>query len=354
MNLAELVAQQHDALLERFVGEARKFPEAEGVDRVELIDSMSFFLDDVVAALAGETRIARGDSAAGSHGVERLRLGFRIDRVVREYALIGQLILEMAAAREVQPTPQEQVLLLRTVSDGAAIAASEYMRRRESDVAAREAAHAGFLAHELRNSLASARFAFDVLRRRVAGDVVSLVNIVDASLRQANQHLDDALAGARLRGGVVSSVPVFLGLMIDEIATEITPQASEKRLALEIDADRRLELTGDPRLIRSALTNLMQNAVKFSRPGGKVQVRARAHAGEMIVDVEDACGGIAADKIDRIFAPFEQAGSDGSGFGLGLVIARDSAEAQGGSLRVQNVPDRGCVFTLSLPRPRVT
>ena len=347
--MADLVAEQHDALVERFIERARAAPEADGLDRVELIDSMSFFLDDLVAALAADVPINARDSAASSHGVERLALGFRIDRVVREYALVARVILDSAAEHGVAPTPGELDLLFSSIGDGAAIAAREYVRRRDEDVSAREAAQAGFLAHEVRNSLASARFAFDLLRRRVPDDAAPLAQLVDGSLRQAMQRIDDALVGARLRGGVVSRVPVQVGLLLEEIERELRLQAREKQLTVETDTDRDIVMRGDPRLIRSALTNLLQNAVKFSRPGGTVTARVRHEAGLVTITVDDACGGIAADKLDRIFAPFVQGGGDGSGFGLGLAIAREAAQAHGGSLVVENVAERGCRFTLTLP-----
>lgn len=348
MTLAELVAERHDALIERFVQRVRSAPEAEGVDRIELADSMPFFLDDLIEALAADVGIPREQSAAASHGIERLSIGFRIDRVVREFAMLGQVVLDVAREAGVEPSAQELDVLVRTVGDGAAISAREYMRRRESDLLAREAAHSGFLAHEMRNSLASARFAFDLLRRHVPEEAASLLNIVDLSLRQATQRLDDTLAGARLRGGAVSNVRVFIGIMIEEIATEIRPQAEAKQIAIDVAADEGLMLEADPRLVRSALTNLVQNAVKFSRPESRVRIAATQHAGEVRVTVADACGGIAADKMQHIFAPFVQGGSDGRGFGLGLAIAREAAEAQGGTLTVENVADTGCVFTLTL------
>jgi signal transduction histidine kinase len=343
-----MVAEQHDALIERFVQKARRAPEAETLERIELVDSMGFFLDDLVEALAADVGQVREQSAAASHGIERLAIGFRIDRVIREFAMIGEVIIETAQEAKVEPTALELEVLIRTIGEGSAISAREYVRRREADILAREAAHVGVLAHEMRNSLASARFAFDLLRRRVPGDAESLVNIVDLSMRQATQRLDDTLAGARLRSGAVSSVRVFVGVMAEEIASEVRPQADAKHIRVDVEADQALALQADPRLVRSALTNLVQNAVKFSRPETTVRVVAKQNGGEIVVTVADACGGIAADKIDRIFAPFVQGGSDGSGFGLGLAIARDAAEAQGGTLTVENVANTGCIFTLTL------
>ncbi len=349
MDFADLVAEQHDRLVERFIEEAFKEAEAAGLDRVELVDSMAFFLDDLVEALASGVRLARERSAAASHGVERLSIGFRIDRVVLEYMLLARIAIELADDEGVIPTTVELQTLLQAVGDGAAIAATEYIRRREADLLHRESEHADFLAHEVRNSLASARFAFDLLRRRDFADPTPLVTIIDAGLRQASARIDDALAGARVRGGIVSPMRVFVRLMLDEIAAQLKPQAQAKQIDILVDAPHDLTVTADARLLRSALENLASNGVKFSKQGGTVALRALVRGETLLFEVADTCGGLDESAMERLFRPFVQAGDERSGFGLGLAIARECAEAQGGALHLANVPGHGCVFTVSLP-----
>ena len=134
VSLADLVAEQHDLIIERFVDDAREQAEQAGLDRIELIDSMAFFVDDLVESLATLERLDPKESAAASHGVERLSIGFRIDRVVREYVLLADIVLDLAAEHEVLPTREEVHALVQAVGDGAAIAATEFSRRREADL----------------------------------------------------------------------------------------------------------------------------------------------------------------------------------------------------------------------------
>jgi signal transduction histidine kinase len=68
------------------------------------------------------------------------------------------------------------------------------------------------------------------------------------------------------------------------------------------------------------------------------------------IDVSDHCGGLPSGSAETMFSPFTQRSKDRSGVGLGLSIARQSVEADGGSLNVRDVPGKGCVFTMSLPR----
>jgi signal transduction histidine kinase len=351
VTLADVLAEQHDLLIERFADAARKQAKAAGLDRVELIDSMAFFLDDLVDTLASGARIERKHSAAASHGVERLSIGFRVERVVHEYVLVAQLILDAAEERGYSASASEVRTLMEAVGDGAAIAASEYVLRREADLLQRESEHAAFLAHELRNSITSARFAFDLLRRREFVDPGSLVPIIEGGLREAAARIDGALAGARVRGGIVSLVRVYPRLMLEEICAEVRPQAEARQIQLIVDGPHDLVGVADVRLLRSALDNLSNNAVKFSRTGGTVTLRTSAHGGHLRFEVADSCGGLEESMVDRLFRPFVQGASERTGFGLGLAIARECAEAQGGSLEVRNVPEHGCVFTLTIPLP---
>lgn len=352
MSFADFVAEQHDALIELFVERARREADTSGLERIELVDSLAFFLDDLVDALASGEPITREESAAASHGVERLSIGFRVDRVVREYLLVVDLILELARKHGVVPTSAEMTTLLQTVGDGAAIAAAEYVRRREADLMQREAEHAGFLAHEVRNSVASARFAFDLLRRREFADPRSLVQIIDGSLREASAHIDNVLTGARVRGGVVSPVRVFPRLLLDEIAAALHPQADARQIAIVVEAAHDLPGHADARLLRSALENLASNAVKFSCTGGTVTMKAMSRGQHLVFEIGDSCGGIDEATVDRLFRPFVQGSDERSGFGLGLALARECAEAQGGTLGLTNMPGHGCVFTLAIPHAR--
>ena len=69
-----------------------------------------------------------------------------------------------------------------------------------------------------------------------------------------------------------------------------------------------------------------------------------------MIGVEDECGGLPEGKAQALFAPFEQRAANRTGLGLGLSISRRAVEAMGGELRVRDVPGKGCVFTIDLPR----
>jgi signal transduction histidine kinase len=111
-----------------------------------------------------------------------------------------------------------------------------------------------------------------------------------------------------------------------------------------------LAVNADRDLISSAVTNLLQNAFKFTHARSSVRLNAYATSDRIRIDVEDQCGGLSSDNVEKMFLPFVRGGGDSSGLGLGLSLSRRSVELFGGTLTVQNLPTIGCVFTVTLPR----
>jgi signal transduction histidine kinase len=79
-------------------------------------------------------------------------------------------------------------------------------------------------------------------------------------------------------------------------------------------------------------------------------LKAYASKERVLIEVEDECGGLPQGTVDALFRPFEQHGADRSGVGLGLSVSRKGVEAHEGRLYARNIPGRGCVFTIDLPR----
>jgi signal transduction histidine kinase len=156
------------------------------------------------------------------------------------------------------------------------------------------------------------------------------------------------LAEARLRssGGLQRE----RARVVDIVEDVQLASAPRRGVKLEVAIDESLELDADVRLVTSALMNLVQNALKFTRDGGHVVVRTHSSPSDISIEVEDECGGLPPGKADELFRPFLQRGQDRSGIGLGLSIARDAIEAHEGALTVRDLPGKGCVFTIRLPR----
>ena len=100
----------------------------------------------------------------------------------------------------------------------------------------------------------------------------------------------------------------------------------------------------------AAISNLLQNAFKFTPAGGHVQLRATASPSAILIDVQDECGGLEPGVAERLFKPFQQHSANRSGLGLGLSISRKAIRLAGGDVRVRDLPGIGCIFTIELPR----
>jgi signal transduction histidine kinase len=171
------------------------------------------------------------------------------------------------------------------------------------------------------------------------------------SLRGLRDLVDRSLAEVRLDSGLHAAEDIVVDELVDEIEVTSSLQARSRGVRLLVVAESAgLRVHGDRQTLAAALANLVQNAVKFTAKESEIIIRASARDGRVLIDVQDHCGGLAPEKLETLFAPFSQHSKDRSGLGLGLSICRRGAAANGGELRIRNLPGDGCVFTLDLPR----
>lgn len=139
--------------------------------------------------------------------------------------------------------------------------------------------------------------------------------------------------------------------LIEELQVAATMDAGARGLQFSvISVTNDVTVLGDRQILASVVGNLLQNAFKFTRSGGRVTLRARKTADRVLIDVEDQCGGLPPGKAEELFRPFEQRGRDRTGLGLGLAVGQRGARVNGGEITVLNHPGTGCVFTVDLPR----
>jgi signal transduction histidine kinase len=347
-SLANILRERRDSLARRWIERVRaQLPSEHALDDEEVLDSLHLFLDEVISALAAERPLRTlGSSVAQAHGAQRQILQRDIADVVREYGLLFEAVVDECRAAGSGPfEPEEYARLAACLSRGAAEAVREFAELRALELRRQSWEHFAFLAHEIRGPLQTARISSRLLRSGNPGG--RAVEVLDRSLAQLSETIDQALIDARLRGidagAALQTEPLDLCPLLAQSVDDARPDAEARRISLELEARRPLPMTGDARVLRSAVGNLIRNAVKFTRTGGKVAVRAR----ERIIEIEDECGGLREGDEQRIFDAFRQTGEDRSGFGLGLAIARQGIEAHAGTLSVQNLPGRGCRFVVA-------
>jgi signal transduction histidine kinase len=351
--LATFLKLKRQELIDRWSRETKLQNTADPVSRAELLDHIPRFVDELVAALYPEAvPLPSEASIALEHGAQRLRLGFNVAEVVREYGALHRCIIELAGEAEEPISPRDQVVIAKWLNAGIANAASQYVIDRDTELQRQAAEHLGFIAHEIRNPLSSVSMAFRLLRKGALAQGGRAVDLFERNLRRTVDVIDNALHHAALNMGVAPRLETLtVATILKELESDWSAEAEAKGIQVDVEAQDGLAIKADPRLLNSALSNLLQNALKFSHANGTIRLRARRTDLHMLLEVEDACGGLPPGRADELFEPLVKRGLDQSGFGLGLAIAQQAAQAHRGTLTVRDLPGRGCIFTLQLPAP---
>jgi signal transduction histidine kinase len=350
-DLFALLTARREDLIVRWSATVTRENAVDRISRQELVDQMPSFIDELIAAVHPEAiPLPSSGENAVEHGAQRLNLGFNVAEVVREYGVLHRCIIEIAGESGLATTPREQLAVTRAVNAGIASALSQYVNVRDAELRRQMSEHLGFIAHEVRNPLSSARMAFNLLQKRELAGGGRVIDLLERTLKRTGEVIDNALNQTTLSLGATprfEAVPLRKAL--DEVAFDCAAEAQHKGIDVVIASDAELVIDADVRLLHSALANLLQNALKFSQPSSTLNVRANRAEGRVLIEIEDTCGGLPAGRTDDLFKPLVQRGSDLSGYGLGLAIAQQATRAHGGTLSVRDLPGKGCIFTLDLP-----
>lgn len=315
---------------------------------IELQYGVPLFLDQLVEtlrdALGANPEIGK---TAAKHGDELLHGGFTIAQVVHDYGDICQTITNLAVEKSAAITNEEFQTLNLCLDDAIADAVSEYGRLRAHEGTER----LGRFAHELRNQLNTAFLAFEVLKTGSVGMGGSTGAVLARSLSGLRNLTDRELAEVRLSAVVQHREVVVVRDFIEDVEVGATMDANARGLQFSVaSVSQDVTVYADRQILTSVVANLLQNAFKFTRPGGQVSLHAHASVERVLIDVADQCGGLPPGKVSELFEPFEQRTANRSGLGLGLAICQRGARLNEGEIHVVDHPGNGCVFTLDLPR----
>jgi Histidine kinase-, DNA gyrase B-, and HSP90-like ATPase len=278
--LCEFITLHRDNIVARTRNRVRGRPWP-SVSSGEIEHGVPLFLTQLSETLQREATAAPFSSdtigsTATRHGAEMLAAGFSMSQVVHDYGDICQTITEIALEQHAPITVEEFHTLNRCFDTAIAEAVAEHTRPIAQKRSDEELERLGQAAHELRNLL------------------------------------NGAMLHSEYRGIRLTVAPV----------------------------DPTLAVMADPQLLASAVMNLLHNAFKNTRSGGAVVRRARAEGDRLLLEIEDECGGIPEGKTDLFQAFGNRRGTDRSGLGLGLSIARKAVRAHGGDITIRNMPGR--------------
>jgi signal transduction histidine kinase len=294
--------------------------------------------------------------SASRHGEELLGIGLTVDQVVHDYGDLCQAVTELAIERNALINNDEFHTLNRCLDNAIADAVSQFTFERDrviADVSEQTMnERLGLIAHEFRNRLNTAMLAWNVMKTGHVGIIGSTGSVLDRSLKALQDLCDRALVDVRLTAGIPEHrEQVSVAEFIKEIEVSAVIDAKAVGIELMVSVVEPGSLIKvDRQILAGATANLLQNAFKFTRSRSRVLLRAFSSADRVLIEVEDECGGLPTGDTEDLFRMFEQRSADRSGLGLGLGISRRGVEANGGELRVRNLPGKGCVFTIDLPK----
>lgn len=272
------------------------------------------------------------------------------------------------AARSVDPDKIDERLELKT-SDGEVenltLELNSALERLEAGYRVQEQ-FIDNVCHELKTPIAVILTESQVLSQDGASleDYAHYVRSTEEEMRRLGQLVESFLTLTRAGVGrmLLNEVYVFPNdIVMDAVQSSaqiagqrdvrLIPTLAEPEVGAE-DEFREPELLGDPELLRTMLSNLLRNAIRFSDPGETIDVRAACRDKWVEFSVSDRGPGVPEEYRERIFDRFVQVPSESAsreGVGLGLTIARTVAELHGGSIDVVNREEGGCTFTVRLP-----
>jgi signal transduction histidine kinase len=322
----------------------------------EIDHGVPVFLDQLVKALRPGF-IANPDitDSAIQHGHELLVQGFTVSQVVHDYGDVCQSITELAVELDAPIDTDDFRMLNECLDNAIAGAVSEYGRERNQTVLDEEVVRGterlGFLAHELRNLVNTALIAFEVLKSGDVGIKGSTGNVLNRSLLGLRALVGRSLAEVRMTHGAQHHERFLVRDFIDELGPSAKIEAQVRGITLVVEPiDPHAMIEGDRQVLAAVVVNLLQNAFKFTKPRTIVTLSVGASTERVCIEVQDECGGLVGGNVSELFRPFEQRGTDRTGLGLGLAFCRWGADTNNGRLYTRNLPGKGCVFTIDLPR----
>lgn len=318
-----------------------------------LIDTLPALLRQIAQALspAHPRRTAtEGSSIAEEHGGDRARVTrFKLEDVIEEYRVLRGVLFEVLE-EAAQLSSHERAVLDASLDESIAKACTAYAL---VETGLREQLFAT-IAHDIRGPLSAAKVSVELMLRK-PGDVQQprwAARAADA-IDRVDRMLRDLLDAMRMQSGGRLIIQLEECDLVDVARQAVENQEAEhgSRFVLVSTHPVRGYFAAEP--LRRAMENLVQNAVKYGASERPITVTVRQTHQRAFVMVHNHGGAIPAEQQDMLFRLFQRlphADSGGKrGWGLGLAQVRGAAEAHGGSVTIDSLPERGTTFTIDIP-----
>ncbi len=217
----------------------------------------------------------------------------------------------------------------------------------------------GDISHELRSPLARQGVALGLARRRAGADATSALDRIEREGERLNEMIGQLLTLTRFESGtdVFENVKIDLNGLLREVAEDADYEAHDRNRSVRIVKDEPVSINGVPEMIRSAVENVVRNAVRHTAERSSVELALSLEAANghrtALVTVRDHGRGVPEDVIKEIFRPFYRVEDDRDrktgGTGLGLSIAARAVRLHRGTIKASNAKDGGLLVEIRLP-----
>lgn len=233
--------------------------------------------------------------------------------------------------------------------------AFDHMLERLQQAFAQQSRFVADAAHELRTPLTTLRTNLEVVREdphATLNDYQEMAQTIDRTLGRMERLVEDLLLLARGEREVHRE-PVPLEVLLTEVVDELRPLAQTREVTLHLDVGGEPVILADAPLLARAVSNLVENGIRYNRPGGSVTVTAHSEEKGLIVRVQDTGIGIPPEELPHVFERFYRVDRSRDrhrgGTGLGLAIAAHVVHLHGGWIEAESTPGVGSTFTIRLP-----
>jgi two-component system, OmpR family, phosphate regulon sensor histidine kinase PhoR len=343
-------------------------------DQRNELEAILLSMMEGVLAVDGSGRVAgMNDAGARMLGVDAARVkGKRVEEILRNPAL--QRLAEQALERR---EPLEGEVVLHVVEDrflevrgapwrdaagrdaGVVLVIHDATRLHRLEAMRRD--FVANVSHELRTPITAIQGAAEALADGPLGSDADSATFLKILIRQSgrlNAVIEDLLRLSRIERATERSEVVLADAPLEPVlsgaAQACHAAAADRSIRLEVSCAPGLRARVDPRLLESAVVNLIDNAIKYSEPGRAVRVSAGAEGDTIVIRVRDEGCGIDPLHHERIFERFYRVDASRSreagGTGLGLAIVKHIVQAHGGTVRVQSAVGQGSTFSIVLPQ----
>ncbi len=215
------------------------------------------------------------------------------------------------------------------------------------------------ISHELRSPLARLTVALELARQRAGGEAATPLDRIEREAERLNELIGRLLTLARLEtlSTPPAMEPVDVSDLVNEIAADAAFEAHRRNCEVKVTAPPRCQLLGNPELLRSAIENVVRNAVSYTADGTTIEIAVSgdcsSDAGHATITVRDHGPGLPPSELQNVLRPFYRISSarerKTGGTGLGLAIADRVVKLHGGSIEISNAEKEGLIVTMHLP-----